>query len=84
MPAAPTVTWANPAGIVSGAPLSRAPLDATANVLGTFTPSVTAYQGYATAVFTVAAGPHIITFRGLDSAGGDNTTFIDAVSVRLA
>jgi hypothetical protein len=38
-PAAPTVPWANPAGIVSGAPLSSAPLDATADVPGTFTDS---------------------------------------------
>ena len=36
-PATPTVTWANPAGIVSGAPLSSARLDATADVPGTFT-----------------------------------------------
>ena len=33
MPATPTVTWANPAGLVSGAPLSWAPLDATARTL---------------------------------------------------
>jgi len=38
-PAAPTVPWADPAGIVSGAPLSSAPLDATADVPGTFTDS---------------------------------------------
>jgi hypothetical protein len=29
IPATPTVTWANPAGIVSGTPLSWAQLDAT-------------------------------------------------------
>jgi hypothetical protein len=38
-PAAPTVTWANPAGIASGTPLSSTRLDATANVPGTFTDS---------------------------------------------
>jgi hypothetical protein len=53
-------------------------------VVGTFTPSGTSYQGDTTVVFTVAAGAHTITFQGLDSAGGDNTAFIDAVSVRLA
>ena len=52
------------------------------NIVGTFTPSGTSYQGYSTAVFTVTtAGPLTITFQGLDSAGGDNTAFIDGVSV---
>jgi hypothetical protein len=51
------------------------------NVVGTFTPSGTSYQGYTTGVFTVAAGMHTIAFQGLDSAGGDNTAFIDQVIV---
>ena len=34
--------------------------------------------------FTVAAGTHTIAFQSLDSAGGDNTAFIDAVRVALA
>ena len=46
-------------------------------VVGSFTPSGTSYQSYTTAVFTVTAGAHTITFQGLDSAGGDNTAFID-------
>ena len=50
-------------------------------VVGTFTPAGTSYQSYTTAVFTVGAGAHSITFRGLDSAGGDNTAFVDRVSV---
>jgi hypothetical protein len=50
-------------------------------VVGTFTPSGTSYQSYTTAVFTVTAGAHTITFLGLDSAGGDNTAFLDAVTV---
>ena len=49
-------------------------------VVGTFTPSGTSYQSYTTAAFTVAAGSHTITFQGLDTAGGDNTAFIDAVA----
>jgi hypothetical protein len=38
-PAAPTVTWANPASIASGTPRSSARLDATADVSGTFADS---------------------------------------------
>jgi hypothetical protein len=53
-------------------------------VVGNFTPSSTAYQGYVTTAFTVAPGAHTITFQGLDSAGGDNTALIDDVSVHLA
>ncbi len=51
------------------------------SVVGTFTPSSTSYQSYSTAVFTVTAGTHTITFQGLDSAGGDNTAFLDAVTI---
>ncbi len=51
------------------------------NVVGTFTPSSSSYQGYSTLVFTVTAGAHTITFQGLDSAGGDNTAMIDAVEI---
>jgi subtilase family serine protease len=50
-------------------------------VVGSFTPSGTSYQGYSTAAFTVTAGAHTIAFQGLDSAGGDNTAFVDAVSI---
>ena len=35
--ATPTISWANPANIVSGTPLGATQLDATANVPGTFT-----------------------------------------------
>ncbi len=48
-------------------------------VVGTFKPSGPSYQTYTTAPFTVTAGAHTITFRGLDSAGGDNTALIDQV-----
>jgi len=51
------------------------------SVVGTFTPSSTSYQGYSTAAFTVTAGAHTIEFKGLDSAGGDNTTFLDQITV---
>jgi hypothetical protein len=49
--------------------------------VGNFTPSGASYQVYSTSAFTVAAGSHTITFQGVDSAGGDNTAFLDAVSV---
>ncbi len=53
-------------------------------VVGTFTPSGTSYQCFTTSAFTVAAGSHTITFQGLDSAGGDNTAFVDSVAVSQA
>ena len=49
-------------------------------VVGTFTPSGTSYQSFSTAAFNITAGSHTITFQGLNSAGGDNTAFIDAVA----
>jgi len=52
--------------------------------VGTFTPAGTAYGSYATAPFTVAAGAHTIAFQGLDTAGGDNTAFLDSVAVAQA
>ena len=48
---------------------------------GTFTPSGTSYQTYTTSAFTVTAGSHTIKFLGLDSAGGDNTAFVDQILV---
>jgi hypothetical protein len=54
------------------------------NVVGTFTPSGPSYQSFITSAFSVTAGTHAITFQGLNSAGGDNTAFIDAVSLAPA
>jgi hypothetical protein len=54
------------------------------NIVGTFTPSGTAYQSYTTGAFTVTAGAHTITFQGLDSAGGDNSAFVDQVTIAQA
>jgi hypothetical protein len=48
--------------------------------VGTFTPTGTGYSNL-TATFTVGAGSHTITYQGLDSAGGDNTAFIDNVQL---
>ena len=50
-------------------------------VVGTFTPSGTSYSRYITAAFTVAAGSHTIAFQGLDTAGGDNTAFVDQIVI---
>ncbi len=49
-------------------------------VVGTFTPSGTSYQSYSTAAFSLnTVGPITITFKGLDSVGGDNTALLDEV-----
>ena len=47
----------------------------------TFTPTGTAYASLRTATFVVTAGAHTIKFQGIDSRGGDNTAFIDAVTL---
>jgi hypothetical protein len=50
-------------------------------VVGICSLAGTSYTGYTTAAFTVAAGHHTIAFVGLDPNGGDNTAFIDQVSI---
>ena len=50
-------------------------------VVGIFQPTGNGYQNCQTAPFSVKAGSHTITFQGLDHATGDNTAFIDTVSV---
>jgi hypothetical protein len=51
------------------------------NVVGTFTPPNTSYGTFTTSVFQVTAGAHTIAFVGLNPNGGDNTAFIDQVTV---
>jgi hypothetical protein len=41
----------------------------------------TSYTALATSTFTVAAGSHTISFQGTNINGGDNTAFIDNVSI---
>ncbi len=53
-------------------------------VVGTFTPSGTAYATYATGVFAVSAGVHTVAFVGLNPNGGDNTAFLDQAAVNAA
>jgi hypothetical protein len=53
-------------------------------VVGTFTPTSTAYASYATDSFNVTAGSHILTFAGFDPTGSDYTAFLDQVSITSA
>ena len=54
------------------------------NLVGSFEPTTTSYQSYTTGPFTVAAGSHTIEFLGVNTAGGDDTDFLDAVAVAAA
>jgi YD repeat-containing protein len=51
------------------------------NVVGAFTPASTSYGSYQTGAFDVAASSHTIQFIALNTAGGDNTAFVDDLSV---
>ena len=52
--------------------------------VGTFRPSGAAYSAYTTHSLMVAAGAHTIAFIGINPNGGDNTAFIDQVSINVA
>jgi uncharacterized repeat protein (TIGR01451 family) len=52
--------------------------------VGTFKPSGAAYSAYTTHSLMVAAGTHTIAFIGINPNGGDNTAFIDQVSINAA
>ena len=56
-------------------------VDLDGQEIARFTPSGTNYRTYTTPTFAVTAGPHTLKFVGLDSAGGDNTVFLDQVAV---
>jgi hypothetical protein len=49
--------------------------------VGLVTPAGTTYGTYETSTFTVSAGTHVIEFVGLDPPGGDNTAFLDGVTI---
>src|SRR5262249_40450485 len=53
-------------------------------VVGAFPGLSTAYTAKTTNAFTVAAGNHTITFKGLDPDGGDDTAFVDQVQINAA
>src|SRR5262249_35241865 len=79
-PATPTVTWADPAGIVSGTPLSSARLDATANVPGTFTDTPAAGS-----VLGVGNNQALsVAFAPTDSKGASATATLDVLAVTTA
>ena len=55
------------------------------NVVGTFNNLTgTSYQTLTTPSFMVGAGIHTIKFLGTDLNGGDNTVFIDEVTINPA
>ncbi len=49
-------------------------------VIGTFKPGSTSYADFSVSLVT-SAGTHTLGFFGLDTAGGDNTAFIDNVRI---
>ena len=78
--ATPTITWANPANIIPGAPLGSAQLDATASVPGTFvyTPA---------AGFLLNPGPAqtlSVTFTPNDTADYTSVTSTATINVQQA
>lgn len=48
---------------------------------GNVTPAGGTYALYKSSVVGLIAGPHTLTFQGLNSAGGDNTAFLDSVQL---
>jgi len=53
------------------------------NLLGSYTPSSATYASITTPAFTTTVGTHTLKFVGVDSAGGDNTAFIDTVRLSV-
>ena len=51
--------------------------------LGVFRPAGTSYEEVTTAASSVTAGAHTLKLVGRDSAGGDNTVFVDNVRVQV-
>ena len=74
-PATPRVTWTDSAGIVCGAPLSWAQLDATADVPGTFTDAPAA--GTVLGVGNNQALP--VAFAPSDSKGASATATLNVL-----
>ncbi len=74
--ATPTITWATPAPIPYGTPLSAVQLNATANVPGTF-----AYSPAAGTVLT--AGPQTLSMTFTPTGTTDYTTATDSVTLTV-
>ncbi len=51
---------------------------------GTIQPVTTSYASYKSSTFAVAAGAHSIELVGVNPLGGDNTAFLDEVSISTA
>jgi hypothetical protein len=49
--------------------------------VGTVRPTSTSYLAYSTSAFSMTAGMHTLEFIGLDPLGGDNTAFLDGVTI---
>jgi hypothetical protein len=77
--ASPTVTWASPADIVYGTPLSAAQLDATADAPGTF-----AYSPAAGTVLGAGAHTLSVTFTPTDTADYNPATASVTLTVNKA
>src|SRR5262245_48736297 len=67
-------------GNVSSAQTFRVLVDG--QVIGTFNSVAgTGYTTLTTSTFSVATGTHAVTFQGTNINGGDNTIFLDAVTI---
>ncbi|HXW15582.1 MAG TPA: hypothetical protein VEN79_13835, partial [Terriglobia bacterium] len=75
-PATPKITWAKPAAITSGTPLSSTQLDATASVPGTFV-----YSPAAGTVLPAGTQTLSVTFTPTDTV--DYTTATDSVTINV-
>jgi hypothetical protein len=53
-------------------------------IIGNFFPGNTSYATFSSTSFTVTAGDHALVFQGIDSKGGDNSVFIDAITIAFA
>jgi hypothetical protein len=51
---------------------------------GLIDPTSTGYAEYQSSTFTVAAGAHVVEFLGLNPEGGDDTAFLDEVTLTAA
>jgi sugar lactone lactonase YvrE len=79
LPSTPSITWANPAPITYGTPLSAAQLDAAASVSGTFT-----YSPAAGALLTAGTQTLTVTFTPADSTDYTTTSAVVTLTVNQA
>jgi hypothetical protein len=50
-------------------------------IVGTFIPTNSVYEEFTSSAFAVTAGSHLVVIEGVNPNGGDNTAFIDQVTV---